>query len=152
MFTSRCQSLLGFAAFFILSLASTFASATTPSPNNDIMAVSEPNVPASQFIRRAILTTQIVNREPTDNYNSKAVPEDVNKVYFFTEVLDKSGESVTHRWFLNGKLIAEVMLDIGSDRWRTYSSKILIPALSGTWEVEVVDQQDRLLATTSFTY
>lgn len=128
------------------------ATAAITAPNDDVTMVDEPNVPASQFIRRAILTTGIDAREPINNYNSKTVPTDTKKVYFFTEILDKSGQYVTHRWFLNGKLVAEVMLNIGSDRWRTYSSKNLISPLKGTWEVEVVDEQNRLLATTSFTY
>lgn len=126
--------------------------AAITSPNNDVTVVDAPNVPASQFVRRAILTTGIDAREPVNNYNAKTVPEDTKKVYFFTEIVDKAGQYVTHRWFLNGKLVAEVALDIGSDRWRTYSSKNLISPLKGTWEVEVVDEQNRLLATTSFTY
>lgn len=135
-----------------LALTPSVAVAAIPTPTDDITAVDEPNVPASQFVRRAILTTAIDAREPVDNYNAKEIPEDTKKLYFFTEMVDKSGEYVTHRWFLNGKLTAEIVLEIGSDRWRTYSSKNLMPSLRGDWEVEVVDQQNRLLATTSFVY
>ncbi|QTH62736.1 DUF2914 domain-containing protein [Psychrosphaera ytuae] len=148
---SRVSTLLLVLTSWLVLIPSA-AVAAIPTPSDDITAVDEPNVPSSQFVRRAILTTAIDAREPVDNYNAKEIPSDTKKLYFFTEMVNKADEYVTHRWFLNGKLVAEIVLDIGSDRWRTYSSKNLMPSLRGTWEVEVVDQQNRLLATTSFTY
>lgn len=103
--------------------------------------------------KRAIVTTAIDSREPVDNLNDTVINTDVNKVYFFTEILNQADTSITHRWFLNGKLEAEVVLRIGSNRWRTYSSKNLVPTYhQGNWQVEVVDDKGKLLGSTAFVY
>jgi len=103
--------------------------------------------------KRAIVTTAIDSREPVDNLNDTVINTDVNKVYFFTEILNQADTSITHRWFLNGKLEAEVVLRIGSNRWRTYSSKNLVPTYhQGNWQVEVVDDKGKLLDSTAFVY
>lgn len=105
----------------------------------------------SEFVKRAIITSAIENREPVDELTN--VSSDIGKVYFFTEVINKANTHVTHRWLLNGRLEAEVVLKIGSDRWRTYSSKTLVPAIhSGSWQVEAIDEQNNLLATAVFSY
>jgi len=104
-------------------------------------------------VKRAIVTSGIDNREPSDSLNDKLISAGTNKVYFFTEVLNQANTHITHRWFLNGKLEAEVVLKIGSNRWRTYSSKNLVPTYhSGNWQVEVVDQNGRQLASQNFRY
>lgn len=103
--------------------------------------------------KRAIVTSAIDSREPVDNLNDTVINTDVNKVYFFTEILNQADTSITHRWFLNGKLEAEVVLRIGSNRWRTYSSKNLVPTYhQGDWQVEVVDDKGKLLGSTAFVY
>jgi len=103
--------------------------------------------------KRAIVTSSIEDREPTDNLNDGMVSIQKNKVYFFTEIINQANTAITHRWFLNGKLEAEVVLRIGSDRWRTYSSKNLVPNYhKGNWQVEVVSQDGKLLASQTFTF
>lgn len=105
----------------------------------------------TQHIRRAVITTAIDQREPVDNLTNTVVTS-VDKVYLFTEVVNKPNEFITHRWFLNGKLEAEVTLKIGSSRWRTYSSKNLVSIHKGNWQVDVVDQQNKVLASAKFSY
>lgn len=108
---------------------------------------------ADAEIQRAILTTAIESREPVDNLNAQTVSSETTKLYFFTEALNLANTQISHRWFFNGKLEAEVALNIGSNRWRTYSSKNLVPAIhSGDWTVEVVNNKGKLLTTQSFTY
>lgn len=105
----------------------------------------------SEFVNRAVITSAIENREPVDALTQ--VSTETDKVYFFTEVLNKANTYITHRWLLNGKLEVEVVLKIGSDRWRTYSSKNLVPEFhSGNWQVEVLDEQNNLLASAVFSY
>ena len=106
----------------------------------------------NQFIQRAVLTTEVSDREPVDNLNATAINENTTKIYFFTEVTDLAGQTITHRWSLNGNVQVEVSLNIGSNRWRTYSSKNLVPIPKGTWLVEAVDEQNRVIASTTFTY
>lgn len=107
----------------------------------------------SPSVKRGIVTSSIENREPTDNLNDGVIDTDVNKVYFFSEILNAANTMVTHRWFLNGKLEAEVVLKIGSDRWRTYSSKNLVPTFhQGNWQVEVVDASGKQLISQRFKF
>lgn len=103
------------------------------------------------LIKRAIVTSAIVEREPIDQLSKVSV--DADKVYFFTEVVNQANTHLTHKWLLNGRLEAEVVLKIGSNRWRTYSSKHLDPALhTGQWQVLAVDQQNNILAEATFSY
>ena len=107
----------------------------------------------SQHVARAIFTSQVENREPVNRLNETTVEADVKKVFFFTEILNKANSKIVHRWYLNGRLEAEVMLNIGSDRWRTYSSKNLMKNFhAGNWQVEVLDENGKLLASEIFNY
>ena len=106
----------------------------------------------NQFIQRAVITSDVENREPVDNLNATALSRDLNKVFFFTEVSGLANQTITHRWSLEGQVQAEVSLNIGSNRWRTYSSKNLFAGLRGSWLVEVIDQQNRVLSSATFTY
>lgn len=116
-------------------------------------AVAEDNSVQSDHIRRAIITTAIESREPVSDLTNSIITSDIDKVYLFTEVINKAGTMVTHRWFLDGKLEAEVVLKIGSNRWRTYSSKTLkTPQHYGNWQVEVLDEANQPIASVSFQY
>nr|WP_275441616.1 DUF2914 domain-containing protein [Psychrobium sp. MM17-31] len=57
---------------------------------------------------------------------------------------------VYHRWSLNGKVMAEVSLSIGANKWRTYSSKTFNRSMLGRWQVAVVDDQNQVLKVTEF--
>jgi hypothetical protein len=108
---------------------------------------------AAPSAKRAIISSAIEAREPTDNLNDKTIPTTVRKVYLFSEILNNANASVTHRWFRNGKLEAEIVLNTGSNRWRTNSSKNLDPTFhTGQWEVMVVASDGTTLATQTFTY
>lgn len=104
-------------------------------------------------VARAIITTGIVDREPVDNFNDKPIDSTITKVYLFTELRNAAHSQITHRWFLNGKLEAEVSLNIGSNRWRTYSSKNLDKTFHvGNWEVVVVAEDGNILTSQTFSY
>ena len=107
----------------------------------------------SGSIKRAQLTSRMKNREPTDKAGKSIYLErGMSKVYFFTEVLGKSGEKITHTWYRNGKPIAKVNLAIGSNRWRCYSSKNLSRNMGGQWSVKVSDQKGKVLASSAFEF
>ena len=101
---------------------------------------------------RGILTSEVVSREPgtyKDNFPLHS------KAYYFTEFKDISEKKVIkHNWYFidsqnNKKLMATVSLPIQGKRWRTWSSKNLF--LKGEWLVEVVDDQNHIISTESFT-
>ncbi|NLR16410.1 DUF2914 domain-containing protein [Pseudoalteromonas sp. J010] len=91
------------------------------------------------------------NREPTnvlkDIISAAQIKE---KLYFFTEVHALKGELVSHLWFHQDELMAEVELPIEAMRYRTYSSKNIMPSQTGDWRVEVVTNAGQLLAQKSF--
>ena len=88
-------------------------------------------------VRRAVFTTNVVDREPVDEL--KSIPGDAGQFCFFSEIVNLTGESITHRWIHGGETVAEVTFNIGGPRWRVYSSKTLPPDLTGPWTVEIVD-------------
>ena len=104
----------------------------------------------SQYVKRATFTSSIEEREPVDKVES--LTTEVDKVFFFTEIVEMEGKTITHRWTHDGDVIAEVSFDIGGPRWRVYSSKKLVPGWVGTWKVTVVDDAGNELHEDSFAY
>lgn len=81
-------------------------------------------IPAScPTLSNATFTHAINNREPAQTLSSLSANEE--QVLFYNAVTDGAGATVYHHWQLNGEAIAEVELSIGSDYWRTWSSKTL---------------------------
>ena len=93
--------------------------------------------PASDAVVRAVFTTAVADREPADQITS--LKNDVPQVYFYTELIDLEGQSVTHKWEYAGEVKAEVRFDVKAPRWRVWSSKKLDPSWTGEWTVSVVD-------------
>ena len=103
--------------------------------------------------RRFALTSAMAGPEPTDSL-SAAIPAsgDIRRVYFFTEVEAMKGQSLHHRWYFRDELVADVTLVIGSNRWRTHSSKRIAPFMTGHWRVEAVTADERVIARQEFAY
>jgi len=101
-------------------------------------------------VARAQFATAIEAREPVDKVT--ILSNDVNKVYFFSELRNLQGQSVTHRWLLGGKVMAEVNFNVGGPRWRVNSSKTLMPGWIGDWTVAVVDNSGVVLSEYTFQY
>ncbi len=59
--------------------------------------------------------------------------------------------TVTHVWYHEGKTMARVELNVGGATWRTWSSKRILPAWTGQWEVKVLDADGMVLASAGFT-
>jgi hypothetical protein len=102
-------------------------------------------------VTRAQFTSAVDAREPTDDL-TEAAAANLTKVYFFTELRDLEGQTVTHRWTHNGNTMAEVSFTPGSARWRVWSSKELLPEWTGTWTVAVIDAGGNVLIEKSFEY
>jgi len=75
----------------------------------------------------------------------------VTRIFCFTHIEGaKEKTSVTHKWYLEDKLLAEVPLKVGSISWRTKSSKAISPEWTGKWRVEVVSADGKLLTSKEF--
>lgn len=108
------------------------------------------NVAYTTHIANAVFTTGIQNRVPQDDIVEHN--NELKKLFFFTDVRNLSGTTITHRWFYKNKLMAEVPLTIEGPRWRTWSSKNLWHTWLGQWRVEVVDEEENILLERTFDY
>lgn len=95
------------------------------------------------MVARAQFTTGITDREPADT--PEMFETGVQTAHFFTEILAGEGSTISHRWYYNDVQIADVTLKIGSDRWRTWSTKQIWHLTPGTLKVEVVTPGDQVL-------
>jgi hypothetical protein len=119
-------------------------SASTPRSTDEV---------TSAHVARAILTSNVRNREPVDQLGSVIQAEQgVQTLFYFTEISNLQGESITHRWEYEGNVIFEKSFSIGSNRWRVYSSKRLTPSMTGRWQASVLDSEGTLLARSTFVY
>ena len=98
-------------------------------------------------VARSTFTSSIVDREPVDTLQQITAME--QKVYFFTELRDMEGQTATHRWQLNGEVMAEVAFEVKGTRWRVWSSKNLLPQSAGEWKVSVLNGANEVISETS---
>jgi hypothetical protein len=122
------------------------ADASAGEPSTEPAAAPKP----AGTVARAAFSTDIENREPVDKVST--LENDKHKIYYFTELKDMAGATVTHRWEHGGKVMAEVPFKVGGNRWRVYSSKQLEGDWTGQWKVSVVDQSGATLAVNTFDY
>ena len=113
--------------------------------------VSTPEGAAAEgYIESSTFTTAVVDRVPEDTINT--LGNDQDKIFYFTDVRDMTGQTLTHRWEFNGQIMAEVHFEIGGPRWRVYSSKTLEPAWLGDWTASAVDSDGLTLSSNTFSY
>lgn len=105
--------------------------------------MQEEATPASSDVARAVFTTGIADHEPIDDL--EAYSADLERVYFFTEIVDREGQTLNHRWLLDGEPVAEVPIEVGGPRWRAWSEKTIGPDENGTWTVQVVTADGTVL-------
>jgi hypothetical protein len=122
-----------------------------------VAPAEEPQAPAEEpqaapvgRLERGGFTTAVVDREPQDSLDT--LSNRSREVFYFSEIREAPGETITHRWEWGGKLMAEVSFDVGGPRWRVHSSKRLDPNWLGEWTVTVLDSAGRVLSSESFTY
>jgi hypothetical protein len=121
----------------------------SPATNEATQEATAP-APTGGTVARATFTKAVEEREPVDSVDM--LTTDASKVYFFTELRDMAGQTVTHRWEHDGKVMAEVPFTVNGTRWRVFSSKNLEPSWTGEWKVSVVDEGGGTLAVNTFTY
>ncbi len=122
------------------------AAATPPTP----APAATPAPVAAGTVARAQFTSGVQDREPVDKLT--ALGSDKTQVYFYTELKDLAGAKVTHRWEYKGQVVAEIPIEVGSARWRVWSSKTLDPQLSGEWKVSVVDSGGAAMTVQTLNY
>jgi hypothetical protein len=96
----------------------------------------------------AALARAIEDRMPVDT--ASTFPADVGRVWLWTSVTGAEGQTISHVWS-HGDNEWTVNLQIGADRWRTWSNKTIPPEWTGDWKVEVRDGEGNVLKTVTFT-
>lgn len=105
---------------------------------------------AAGAVTRAQFTRQVVEREPVDAI--VALTNESDSILFFTELRGLQGQTVTHRWEYQGRVMAEIDFEVGGPRWRVHSEKSLLPEQTGMWTVMVVTEQGWPLRAEMFKY
>jgi hypothetical protein len=108
----------------------------------------EPGAAAHPDVARSAFTGSIQNREPVGSVPVN--PFRGSRILYFTEIRNRAGEQITHRWFHGDQQIQTVNFQVGGNRWRVWSRKDLSPNSKGEWRVEVVDGKGRVLRSDRF--
>lgn len=95
------------------------------------------DTPGKQRVMSGVFTTKIVDRRPVDQV--LRLTNDIDTIYFFTDLKHFQGQTITHRWEYEGKLVSEKQFTVGGASWRVYSLKKLKPDMTGKWSVVVSD-------------
>lgn len=104
--------------------------------------------PSLEIVEAAICT-EVSNRTPIGT--AEAFPPDINNLCCFTTVMGALRETfIRHLWFFGDQMMAEVTLPVKSVRWRTYSSKKILPQWQGPWRVEIQDENGEMLTKIDF--
>jgi hypothetical protein len=99
-------------------------------------------------VSRAVITTGIVDHEPTDSISQ--VPSTTSKVFFFTQIKGMEGKTITHRWMKDGNRVADIRISIASDNFRCHSSRV-VSGKTGYWTAQVLDNDGKKLKEVAFT-
>lgn len=119
-------------------------------PSTEATAMKEQSGFSRGSVVRSAFTRDVEEREPTEDLQ-KLTTEN-GQVKFFTELRDMSGQTATHRWEYDGKVVAEVEFDVKGPRWRVWSSKSLIPQWTGDWKVSVINGAGEVISEKKLSY
>ena len=102
-------------------------------------------------ISRAVLTRAVKKREPTNVFASDVrLGQFKDTLSFFSELKGLQGQQITHAWYFEGESMAQIVLDVTSSKYRTYSTKSITNTQIGRWRVDVIDGQGNLIAQKEF--
>ena len=137
--------------------------AVTPTDPTEVPAIQSP-APAltagstqilSGHVQRFLITNGVRANEPVGSIAEIAEDSRVAgllKVYAFADVKNLRGETLRYRWLRDGGIAADIEIEVGSARWRSYTSKYLNAQMRGAWRVELSNSDGQLLASTAFEY
>lgn len=127
----------------LLVVAAAFAVPARP-------ATAQQTNDSTPTVSQLVVATGVTNRAPVGVADHFA--PDVGTVYCFMSVEgDVAGGKLYHVWMHGDQQMARVPLTVKGPRWRTWSTKTIVPAWTGTWTVRVEDAQGKVLKSVSFT-
>jgi len=106
----------------------------------------------SEKIARAQLTNGVSKKEPVDKLGS-TIPmneKGLIKVFLFTDMHGLKGETLYHEWYLAGKRMARVKINVRNNNVSASSSKFIDKYMMGDWKVNVVNHSGDALVSAQF--
>lgn len=105
----------------------------------------------SPAVKRFTLARAIKNKEPIGTVDSISMDaKGVAIIYAFSEIGDMRDRMLYYYWYHEGERVAKVPVHIGTDRWRSNSSKYINNKMQGEWLVELHADDDQILASAKF--
>ena len=103
---------------------------------------------AGVTVSRIAACERVENREPVA---ADSIFVGVEKLCCFTEIHGAAEPTFVHHvWYRGDKEMARIKLTVGAARWRTYSSKKIIPSWTGDWRVDILDAQGKRISLIAF--
>lgn len=120
-----------------------------------VSLLSGGSVPAQEEtlkVSEMTVTTRIVRRNPVDSVRRISAAS-AKMLYCYTRVTasDDEERSISHIWYRNGEAMGEYELPVRGSRWRTYSKMMIEKGMRGSWRVDALDDEGKLLKSVSFT-
>jgi len=116
------------------------------------LVFSDPVDIKSEKIFRAQLTNGVSKKEPVDKLGS-TIPmneKGLIKVFLFTDMHGLKGETLYHEWYLAGKRMARVKINVRNNNVSASSSKFIDKYMMGDWKVNVVNHSGDALVSAQF--
>ena len=108
-----------------------------------------PAPPAGVRLVRAVMCESIQKFTPVNQAVVFSI--DLGRVSCFTEFDQVAKQTVIHhKWYHRGSLVSAKQLTLNPPRWSSFSSIQLRDADKGAWQVDVTDENDKLLYTVRF--
>jgi len=101
-------------------------------------------------VDNATFTTNIFNGAPTDYREQFSTSTPV--VYYYGELLDLTGQTVTLRWSLEGKRMQDIPVVVTSARQPAWTMMKMQPQWTGNWTVEVLNGKGQVIDQRNFAY
>ena len=101
-------------------------------------------------ISNAVFALDIEDRVPINIVEE--ADNSLGKIYFFTNIRNLQGQSITHRWIYKDKVMADIVFDVKGPRWRVWSSKNLWHTWLGKWTVQVITSESGVIYEKEFNY
>ena len=96
----------------------------------------------------AVVCRDVQEREPVDAGDSFSA--DIGKIWCWSKIKDGKGTKIQHIYYYEGNEKAAIELSIGSQLWRTYSSKRILSSWTGQWRVDIVGEDGEVLKSVEF--
>jgi hypothetical protein len=110
-------------------------------------------VSAPSFVEPALIKAVMCESIQKFAPANEAVVFSINlgRIYCFTEFDPVPKQTIIyHKWYQRGSLVSVKQLTVNPPRWSSISSMQLRDADKGPWQVDVTDNNDKLLYTLRF--